>query len=224
MRNGDGRAFAEIYLAHRSTVQKVADRHLRDPDAAADVVQETFVRALEYLPGLRNPEKLQPWLKSIAQHAAIDHIRRRGRTTPLDPDGPESFEALEFGPASLAEVRELVGRVEESVAGLSSRDATALAMVSHLGFSPDQVAEALHVTPGAAKVAVHRARHRLRQALVLRLMVEQPSLACPQFRICLASDDVSAAARHLKSCEFCIDSALAEVIPFQATPPSVLTA
>jgi RNA polymerase sigma factor (sigma-70 family) len=223
VRRGDEQAFAQLYLEHRDAVQKVANQHLRDHDAAADVVQDTFVKALECLPSLRDPEKLRPWLKSIARHAAIDQIRRRSRITTLDPDAQESFEAPEFGPASLAEVRELVQRVEECVAGLSQRDATALAMVAHLGFTPEQVGTALHVTPGAAKVAVHRARRRLRQALVLRLVLEQPSLACSEFQT-LIDSDVSAAVAHLETCEYCIESAGAEVIPFQASPPSVLTA
>jgi RNA polymerase sigma factor (sigma-70 family) len=221
VRSGDEQAFTELYLEHRDAVQKVASQHLRDPDAAADVVQDTFVKALECLPSLRDPDRLRPWLKSIARHAAIDAIRRRSRTITFDPDVQESFEAPEFGPASLAEVRELVRRVDECVAGLSKRDATALAMVAHLGFTPDQVGAALHLTPGAAKVAVHRARRRLRQALVLRLIVEQPSLACSEFQS-LVNSDVSAAVTHLESCQYCIESADAEVIPFQASPPSVL--
>jgi RNA polymerase sigma-70 factor (ECF subfamily) len=123
------------------------------------------------------------------------------------------------GPDSLAEVRELAAQVEGCVSGLSQRDATALAMVTYLGFGPEQVAAALGLTPGAAKVLIHRARRRLRQALVLQLMVRQPSLACSEFREFLRSD-VVLARKHLDSCETCISAAGAEVIPFNAPPMS----
>ena len=68
------------------------------------------------------------------------------------------------------------------MAGLSPRDAAAVTMVTQLGFAPGQVAAALGVTPGAAKVIVHRARRRLRNALALQLMVQQPGLACEEFQ------------------------------------------
>jgi RNA polymerase sigma factor (sigma-70 family) len=216
VRCGDARAFAELYKAHYGAVRQVAASHLRDPDAVADVVQDAFTQALQCLASLRDPHRFRPWLMSITRHAAVDQIRARSRVTSLDSDSSESLVASGPGPDTLAELRELADRVEECVMGLSHRDATAVAMVTHLGFGPDQVGAALGLTPGAAKVVVHRARRRLRQALVLQLMVQQPSLACPDFRLMLDTD-VLGAGKHLETCELCIDAAGAEVIPFQAS-------
>jgi RNA polymerase sigma factor (sigma-70 family) len=215
VRAGDDAAFADLYRAHYPAVRQVAASHLRDPDAVADVVQDAFTQALQALPRLRDPHRFRPWLMSIARHAAVDQIRFRSRMTSLDADSSEEMVATGPGPDALAELRELADRVEQCVMGLSPRDATAVAMVTHLGFGPDQVGAALGLTSGAAKVVVHRARRRLRQALVLHLMVKQPSLACAEFRVLLQSD-VLAAGRHLESCHVCIDAAGAEVIPFHA--------
>ncbi len=60
------------------------------------------------------------------------------------------------GPGSVAELAELAEQVKGCVAGLSTRDATAIVMVTQLGFTPEQVAGALGLTPGAAKVLLHR--------------------------------------------------------------------
>jgi RNA polymerase sigma factor (sigma-70 family) len=217
VRQGDERAFAELYKAHFGAVRQVAASHLRDPDTVADVVQEAFTRALQNLPSLRDPAQFRSWLLAIARNVATDQLRLRQRVKVVDDDSMEALASTGLGPDVLAELCELAAQVEGCVSGLSQRDATALAMVAHLGFGPDQVGAALGLKPGAAKVVVHRARLRLRQALTLQLMVRQPSLACPQFRELLDSDAV-AAGKHLESCEMCKAAAQTEVLAFQAPP------
>ena len=215
VRAGDVTAFADLYRLHVGAVRRVVADQIRDPESIADVVQDTFARALEHLPSLRDADRFRPWLLSIARHTATDHLRAGSRIKPLDQEQAEAIEATGPGPESLAELRELADQVQGCVAGLSRRDATAVAMVTHLGFSPSQVAAALGLTPGAAKVVVHRARRRLRHALTLQLLVRQPALACDEFRLLLAADSL-AAAKHLDDCAKCIDAAATEVVPFQA--------
>jgi len=198
-------------------VRRVAYHLVGDSDATADAVQDTFTRALQHLDDLREPDRFRPWLLAIARHAATDQLRARKRVTSLDDSHDELLASTGPGPESVAEVRELADQVQGCVAGLSKRDAAAVTMVTQLGFSPAQVADALGVTPGAAKVIVHRARRRLRNALALQLMVKQPTLACDDFQKLLA-DDPLAAARHIEQCDTCIERAGAEVVPFEFSP------
>jgi len=109
----------------------------------------------------------------------------------------------EPSPDDLAELNELAAQIQGRVGGLSPRDATVITMVTHLGFRPQQIGTALGISLGAAKVLAHRARRRMRQALVLELMVRQPALACSEFRALLESD-VIGAAKHADSCDECI--------------------
>jgi len=85
--------------------------------------------------------------------------------TSLDESHHELFASAGLEPESLAEGRELADRLR--AVWRASRVATLpqVTMVTHLDFTPSQVADALGVTPGAAKVIVHRARRRLRNAL-----------------------------------------------------------
>ncbi|HXX89150.1 MAG TPA: RNA polymerase sigma factor, partial [Acidimicrobiales bacterium] len=214
VRAGDAHAFAELYREHVDAVRRVAYQQVSNADSVADVVQDTFTRALQHLPELREPGRFRPWLLAIARHSATDQLRARRRLTTLDEDDDDVLAWSGPGPESVAELRELAEHVQGCVAGLSKRDATAVAMVTHLGFSPAQVAAALGVSTGAAKVIVHRARRRLRHALTLQLMVQQPMLACEEFQKLYAADEV-AASKHLEDCGVCIDRAGAEVVPFQ---------
>lgn len=214
VRSGDVTSFAELYRLHADAVRRVAYRRIGNTDAAADVVQDTFAQALQHLPELRKPDRFRSWLLAIADHAATDQLRARRSLDPLDESYEELVTATGPGPESLAELKELAEMVEGYVAGLSQRDATAVAMVAHLGFSITQVADALGVTAGAAKVIVHRARRRLRHALTLEILVRQPRLACGELRVLLETD-LLAAHRHTKACEACFQNAGAEVLPFQ---------
>jgi RNA polymerase sigma factor (sigma-70 family) len=216
VRAGDTKAFSELYRAHLGSVRAVAASQVRDADAVGDIVQDTFVRALRSLGGLNDPARFRPWLLSIARHLATDYLRARSRVVLVDDEMVEARADTGRGPGSLAELRELAEQVQGCVAGLSRRDATAVAMVTHLGFTPEQVASALGLSPGAAKVVVHRARRRLRHALVLQVLVRQPDLACPELQALLENDPLGA-AKHVETCQTCVDSAGNEVMAFELT-------
>jgi RNA polymerase sigma-70 factor (ECF subfamily) len=171
VRAGDTAAFAELYRTHAGAVAVAVRDNVRGPDSVADVVQEAFVRALERLDTLREPDRFRPWVLAIARNAAVDERRHTRRvSTDLD-DAVGELASADVGPEDLAELRDVVQTVRGCVAGLSRRDATAVALVSELGFTPAEVGAALGISPGAAKVVVHRARRRLQAALELEEQV-----------------------------------------------------
>ena len=161
---GDSGAFDELYRAHVGAVRAVARSHVRDGDTVSDIVQDTFARALQHLDNLRDTDRFRPWLLSIARHASVDQLRAGKREIALDTEQAEALVSRDATPDDLAELHDLADTVQGCVTGLSQRDATAVAMVTQLGFTPAQVGSALGVSSGAAKVIVHRARRRLRSA------------------------------------------------------------
>ena len=172
-RAGDRDAFGELYRRHAPAVRTAIRDNVRDPEDQLDVLQETFARALSRLDTLTRPCQFRAWALQIARHAAIDHRRRRQRFTfeSLD-DQPQPTPAPDPGPDLVAEMRDLAGRVSLGLARLSTRDATAVALASELGFGPTEIGTALGLTPGHAAVVLSRARRRLRAALVQERALE----------------------------------------------------
>jgi RNA polymerase sigma-70 factor (ECF subfamily) len=211
VRSGDVDAFSELYRLHAGAVLAAVRDNVRDPDGAADAVQEAFTRALARLETLREPDRFRPWLLSIARHAAVDSRRFSTRVTALSDDDADALPSRHQAPPDHAELRDLAGLLEAGTATLPVRDATALSLVTHLGFGPTEVAAALGVTVGAAKVIVHRARRRLRDAIALHVLVRAKAEACATFRARCEADDMVGAARHLKTCHDCADAADREV-------------
>lgn len=76
---GDERAFAQLYARHAHYVAGVAYRLLGGDHEVDDVVQDTFLAALEHLPELTDPAAVRPWLASIAARKAMRRFDARGR-------------------------------------------------------------------------------------------------------------------------------------------------
>lgn len=154
-----------LYSRHDTIVRFVVRDNVRDPDDIDDVVQEIFGRAFARLDTLQKPERFRAWLLQISRRAAIDSRRSRTRRPESRSIDDHVVIDLTPGPALLAEVRDLADTVGHGISGLSARDRQVLTMVIELGFSTDDVAAALDLSPGAAKVVLHRARKRLRLAV-----------------------------------------------------------
>jgi RNA polymerase sigma factor (sigma-70 family) len=76
---GDHDAFEQLYRSHAKAIHALAYRLTGNAAAAEDITQETFLKMLGFLSGLRDDAPLRPWLKRVAANAAIDRLRREQR-------------------------------------------------------------------------------------------------------------------------------------------------
>jgi RNA polymerase sigma-70 factor (ECF subfamily) len=155
------RALRAAFEAHAKDVTRLAHRLLRDPEEARDICQETFVRFHDSLDEIRGEPG--PWLRAVAWRLALDALRRRRRLARgLTVRARESV-ATEAPDA--AEVRERRDAVERALEDLSERQREVVAL-RVLGEEPfPEIARALGVSEGSAKVHLRRALERLRSAL-----------------------------------------------------------
>ncbi len=79
---GDRQSFDRLVAPHLPTLRAFVHRMIGHPDDAADLVQESLLRAYTGLAGFRAGAKLSTWLCSIAAHACIDHLRAQKRWRP----------------------------------------------------------------------------------------------------------------------------------------------
>ena len=101
-------AFAELYERHYGSIYDFAVRILRDPDAAADVVQATFTRAWPALQDGPRPAHVKAWLFGIARNLSIDELRRRRRVFPNEGLGlglAELPDPAAFDPSETVETK-----------------------------------------------------------------------------------------------------------------------
>lgn len=160
---GDRDAFDEVVRIHHRLVYGYARRVLGDEDAAVDVTQDVFVRAWRYRASC-DPPRVRGWLLGIATNRVRDALRERGER-PDALEDPASLPASgEAGLALLARgaLRDEVARAVEALPP-EQREVIALKYLSDLSY--EEVAEALSLSVGAARMRALRARDALARAL-----------------------------------------------------------
>lgn len=171
-RPADPQALAALFEAHADRVYRLALSLLRDPGAAEDVVQETFLQAITHLEEFQGRSSLGTWLYRIAHNASIDRLRRRV-DDPLPGEGdndapapmPHSFIDWAGTPEELVSRREVRGQLDAAVDQLPESLRSAFWLRDIEGLSTEEAAEVLQISPGAVKVRLHRARLTLREQL-----------------------------------------------------------
>jgi RNA polymerase sigma factor (sigma-70 family) len=207
---GDKRAFGEIYDRYADRLYDFCAGLLADRESAADCVQDAFCIAATELPKLRDPDRLRPWLYSIARNEALRRIRQRRRETPSD-ELPET-ESGEAGPETLAARLELGDLIADAAGGLSDRDRAVLELAFRHGLNGPDLAEALGVSPSNANTIVHRLRTTIERSLGALLVARQVRITgdCDELAEILYGWDGhfnvlvrKRVSRHIESCHTC---------------------
>ena len=94
---GDPEGLAEAYDRYAAVLYTYCRSLLREPADAADAVQDTFVIAASKLAGLRDRNRLRPWLYAVARNECFRRLRARGLAAPLDEVGVDKEHDRERG-------------------------------------------------------------------------------------------------------------------------------
>jgi len=139
-----------------------ARRVTGDPDAAADAVQDAWLRILRALPGLRDPARLRPWMFGIARRVLMDRFRAQYAAPAFaDVEPGDLAEPDDRRDAALA-AEELHGALD--ALPVAERELLALFYLEEL--SLNELADVLSVPVGTVKSRLFRARRLLRERLV----------------------------------------------------------
>lgn len=157
---GDEQAFGELFRRHRDRMWAVALRTTRDPELAADGVQDGFISAFRRAESFRGDSAVTTWLHRIVVNACLDRLRRQRPTSPL----PEYDLADHHDDHASTEVRL---DVEQALALLPAAQRAALVLVDMHGVSVAEAAKTLGVAEGTVKSRCFRGRAALAELLGL---------------------------------------------------------
>jgi RNA polymerase sigma-70 factor (ECF subfamily) len=167
-RHGDRDAFAALVTRHQDELYTMALRLLGTPSDAADVVQETFLRAYVKLPELRGAT-VRAWLFRVALNCSHD-VQRRVIRKPADPLEDDAGNIIDLpdpglGPEGSALAKERMTVVRDALQKLPAdfRAAVILRDVNELSY--DEMSDALRIPIGTVKSRLSRARTMLAATL-----------------------------------------------------------
>ncbi len=135
---GDPEGLAVAYDRYSGPLFGYCQSLLRQPDDAADAVQDTFVIAASKLDRLRDPERLRAWLFAVARNECLHRLKSRKEAPPLDDLPEQPDESADVGvEAERAESRALI---RAAVAGLNDGERDVINQLWH-GLEVPEVAD-----------------------------------------------------------------------------------
>jgi RNA polymerase sigma-70 factor, ECF subfamily len=184
LRAGDEDAFEALVDRHDASLRRVARTFVRTDAAADDVVQETWLGVVRGLGTFEGRSSLRTWIFSILVNQARTRAIRDARSLPfsqLETDEhpavePEAFAAdgrwisapprLEGDPETGLLSAELRRHLLEAVDELSPDQRAVITLRDLIGLSAPEVCDLLELSDGNQRVLLHRARTRVRSALL----------------------------------------------------------
>lgn len=162
--SGSVEAFDELMALHQARVYALARRMLGDRDDAADVQQETFVKAWRSLRGFRGDAEFSTWLHRIAVNLCL--ARKRRREVAVDGEFIEDRvgEAGE-SPVACMQRAETAARFRQVLTGMPAHYRALIVLRVIEGRSYEEIAQLLRCSVESARSRAYQARNMLRERM-----------------------------------------------------------
>jgi RNA polymerase sigma-70 factor (ECF subfamily) len=159
-------SYEDLYLGQHSRIVRLCRTILADPDEADEVAQEVFMKALRQHRSGDYPRSWNAWLTRVAVNACRDRQRSwwwkwSRRSVDLDDIQLPTRET----PEEISSNREQVARIWNLFRKLPPRQREVFALRHIEGWSTEEVAKTLNLSPGSVKLHLFRAVHALRSAI-----------------------------------------------------------
>lgn len=161
---GEPEAFDELVARWHTPLWTYARRITGSDDAAADAVQDAWLRALRGLPRLREPARIRAWLFGIARRVLMDRLRAQyAAPAVLDLDPAEMNGELESPAAGAHEDQSAA--LQAGLERLPVLEREMLVLFYLREFSLAEIAAVLGIPEGTVKSRLFRSRKLLRETL-----------------------------------------------------------
>jgi RNA polymerase sigma factor (sigma-70 family) len=212
---GDALGLAAAYDRYAEPLYQYCRILLADSAGAADAVQDTFVVAASRLDGLRDPDRLRPWLYAVARNEAVRILRSNKGTPALDeaPDMTDDFGDI----AARVDLRALL---EDAAAGLRPPERELIELQLRQGLETAEVATVLGVSRNHAHALLSRAAQQLETCLAALLVGRAGRGECGELGAMLDGWDGrltillrQGVHRHIEHCATCTARRASELRP-----------
>lgn len=164
-RKRDDAACEQLYRWFERPVYGLAMRMLGCPDAAMDVLQDTFLKVFDKLPGFRGESPFWGWLRQVAVNECLMRLRSRGRDEPAEAEAfePDLIEHEGLLPPQAADAAALT----QALGRLPDKTRSVLWLYHAEGYTHEEIAALLGQSVSFSKSQLARGTRKLRTLLQL---------------------------------------------------------
>ncbi|MBQ2888734.1 MAG: RNA polymerase sigma factor [Firmicutes bacterium] len=166
-RAGNTGAFGQLYERYKSQVLRTAFLIVGNHCDSENVLQDSFIKVWQNLPGLKDPACFRPWLWRIVTRTAWEYCRRRDVEQPVEAVWDVCRMSEEQAQSSLDVIMQaenhkaLLGAINE----LDLKQRTVIILYYYNELSVQEIAAATGALPGTIKSRLWAARRKLRRTL-----------------------------------------------------------
>jgi RNA polymerase sigma-70 factor, ECF subfamily len=175
LRAGDAHIEGHFVSYFSELIRLKLRSRLNSKEAIEDVRQETFIRVLTLLrskKGLRQPDRLGPFVNSVCNHVLFEHYRSKRRMeATIDHEVEATIAGREPSALSLLEAKDTEREVRQILNQLPERDRRLLQSVLLEERNKDEVCAEFGITRGYLRVLLHRAKQSFKSFYIGRLGV-----------------------------------------------------
>jgi len=176
---GDTKAMEWLILKYQNRIYNVTLKMCGNPDDAAELTQEAFVKVIESINKFQGKSSFYTWLFRIAVNLTLNHCQRTSRTATRSLDAEESGQegaAKQYlkdflsdenaaDPAVLAQSRELCELAKQSLLKLDEPQRAVIVLRDIEGMNYNDIADVLNIELGTVRSRLSRARSHVRDIL-----------------------------------------------------------
>lgn len=172
-KENDRSAFEELVRRNQAKIYNLGLKLLRNREDAADLLQETFIKAYNALSGFKEKSSFSTWLYRIATNFALMKMRKRKikfvsldfRRDDTGKDYPADIPDWSQNPKAHLENQELKRIIGNATDSLPDRYKTVFVLHDVEGFSTHDISRMMDISLSAVKSRIHRSRLFLRERL-----------------------------------------------------------
>ncbi len=152
--DGDTTALTDLIKRWQQPFQRFAMIVTKDPDLAADIVQDSWIKIIKGLPRLRDPVSFQAWAYRIVNNRCMDVLKKRNRYQEVT-----TAPSVKSNPIGALEERD---HIQSLLAQLPDKHRSVLALHYLLGFDIAEIATITRTPTGTVKSRLFNAREKFR--------------------------------------------------------------
>ncbi len=179
-RSGDNAAFEQLYNEYKGRIYRFVLKTVGQGDAE-DIMQDTFLTAMQKIGTLKNGAAFGSWLYTIAYNRCMDRLKESSKRVDMQDSGIDAFQLTDpvMLPVDHAENKQTISQLRDMISSLDDRSKSALRLYYYEERSISECADKLGISENAAKQRLFKARQRLKKAIDKRFGSQAALCAVP---------------------------------------------
>jgi RNA polymerase sigma-70 factor (ECF subfamily) len=165
LQQGDLESLGTLYDRHNRLVFRTALGITGDGEAAADLLQEVFLRMHRFAEKIDPQRPLEPWLYRVTTNLSCTWVKRQRWMRPIDDLTEWLVGDNKESPAAAAESSETWGQIKTAIAALPLPQRTVIVMYYVNDLSLQEISDVINVPVGTIKSRLHYGRQALKKQL-----------------------------------------------------------